>query len=258
MPRSNQEVVYLWELYNRLIEGIPADISVNSAVIGIHTTIVDIGETAGLAQTLVDERRPRTLKDGLIGKPLREVASLVRSWNFTEASLGLAALCAWYNVAAVSSACKASSSLGGAGQLRFLKRLAENRRVAMTCEMEYLTQWVAPVAQLSLFAEVPAVGSYPMLASEYLMQEQDLLLLSGDSFVTKRLPRLLELSTPYCETVLVGFGVPMADCLWAYGIDEIATVCVTDATRCRQLVQEGATPEQMLPACSVIRHKAAS
>jgi uncharacterized protein (DUF4213/DUF364 family) len=237
------------EIYDRLTESVPADIRVDFVAAGVNMTMADIGGAAGLAQTLAGDHRPGTMDDGLAGKPLRDVVSLLGSWNYTEASMGLAALCAWYNTAAPES--------GVPGSFRFLKRLTENRRVAMTCDACYLTQWVRSAAQLSIFAETPAAGSYPMLASEYLMSQQDMLLLSGDAFITKRLPRLLELSASSCETILVGFGIPMADCLLDCGVDEIAAVCVVDAALCRRLVLEGAEPDRVLSACAIARRKAA-
>jgi uncharacterized protein (DUF4213/DUF364 family) len=253
------EVMYLWELYDHLIEAIPVDIRVDFVAVGAHITAVGTGDALGLAQTLVDERRPRLCEGSLIGTPLRELAALLKSWNFVEASLGLAALCAWYNAAAISDVKGRSLTQSAVpGQFRFLKRLVENCRVATTCEADYLTRWIKPAAQLTCLAETPSAGLYPLLASEYLIKEQDLLLLSGDAFITKRLPRLLELPALPVKTVLAGFGIPLAECLSEYGVDEIAAACVTDAGLCRQLVLEGATPDQVLAACVVIRQKAAA
>ena len=39
---------------------------------------------------------PRTHKMDLRGLPLRQVAELSKSWNFSEATLGVAALNAWH------------------------------------------------------------------------------------------------------------------------------------------------------------------
>lgn len=41
--------------------------------------------------------RPFTRPDDLTGKPLRELAELIKSWNYLEAAIGQAAINAWYN-----------------------------------------------------------------------------------------------------------------------------------------------------------------
>ena len=82
-------------LYNHLIEGIPEDIAVRDYCLGLNWSYVEADCGCGVAFTARNGAK-RTFKSDLRGKTLREVAELSKSWCFEEATLGIAALNAWY------------------------------------------------------------------------------------------------------------------------------------------------------------------
>ena len=83
-----------WDLYDQLIDEIPADITVTA----IHTDgkwrrVATSEDGAGMAFGMNVQSRPRALEDpsDLVGRPLRDVAALAKSWNFEDAGVGMAA-----------------------------------------------------------------------------------------------------------------------------------------------------------------------
>ena len=90
-----------WDLYDQLIDEIPADITVTA----IHTDgkwrrVATSEDGAGMAFGMNVQSRPRALEDpsDLVGRPLRDVAALAKSWNFEDAGVGMATGRAWFKV----------------------------------------------------------------------------------------------------------------------------------------------------------------
>lgn len=84
-----------WRLYDALIDGIPDDVAVTRLCLGAAWTYVEAESGMGVAMTCTGGGAPTT-ESPLVGRPLREVAGLAKSWNWGEATLGVAALNAWY------------------------------------------------------------------------------------------------------------------------------------------------------------------
>ena len=89
-----------WDLYDQLIDEIPADITVTA----IHTDgkwrrVATSEDGAGMAFGMNVQSRPRALEDpsDLVGRPLRDVAALAKSWNFEDAGVGMAAVNAYHS-----------------------------------------------------------------------------------------------------------------------------------------------------------------
>lgn len=59
--------------------------------------IAALGAPRGTAGAVKFDTRPFTHPDDLTGKTLRELAELIKSWNYLEAAVGQAAINAWYN-----------------------------------------------------------------------------------------------------------------------------------------------------------------
>ncbi len=85
----------LWKLYNHLIAGIPEEVLVRDWCLGTHWSYVTADSGMGVSFTTSGGSR-RRYADDFRGRPLREMAELAKSWCFEEASLGVAALNAWY------------------------------------------------------------------------------------------------------------------------------------------------------------------
>lgn len=87
----------MWRLYDELIAGIPSGIAVSSYNIACRWTTVVAGGNTGVAHTTHGGGPGRLHRGPLTGMALRDAAALSKSWNFLEATLGVAALNAYYN-----------------------------------------------------------------------------------------------------------------------------------------------------------------
>lgn len=94
----------MWEIYEALINGIPENLTAERIVCGYVYTLVTNELGTGISNTLSCETRLPVSSGSLIGEPLREVATLIKSWNFPEAAIGHAALNSYYNTPTVARA----------------------------------------------------------------------------------------------------------------------------------------------------------
>lgn len=85
-----------WSLYDKLINEIPSDILVKDYCLGNHWTYVDAECGMGVSYTCSGGAKFGA-KGDFRGRPLREMAELSKSWHFHDATLGIAALNAWYS-----------------------------------------------------------------------------------------------------------------------------------------------------------------
>ena len=102
-----------WDVYDALIDDLPQDVTVVLSDRGTRwTRVVNSAGGIGSAWSMRGTSRPALSADVPdAGRPIRDVAALVRSWNLAEASVGLAAINSWYSRAEV-----AAQQAGGTGR----------------------------------------------------------------------------------------------------------------------------------------------
>ena len=215
-----------FSIYDTLIDGIDSDARVDSAVVGTRWTAVTAGGHTGIAMTVSVESCPRTFPKGIVGLPLREAAGAVKSWNFAEASLGMAAINAFYNTPERVKSLRAAEPYEN-----YCTRGLELRgkRVAMIGHMGYPESALSGIEKLYVLERAPQKGDYPDSACEYVLPQCDLVLITGSALVNKTMPRLLELSKN-ALTVLTGPTVPMCPALLGQSVRRLAGMIVTDAS----------------------------
>lgn len=231
----------MWELYDELIEPIPAELCVDEAITGKYWTFVHAdGGTgpgsggAGLAMTLDKPVRPRTLTKQMAGMSLRALAAFSKSWNFEEASLGVAAINAWWN-APRQKAAALSLGIGNDDSFSFWRERVVGKKVAVIGHFPYLETKIGDVCKLSILEKRPMEGDFPDSACEYLLPEQDYVFATGVTLINKTLPRLLELSR-HCGIILAGPSVPLAPPLFRRGVIDLQGFVITDTARCAAAV----------------------
>lgn len=93
----------MWEIYDDLINEIPENFIVDELICGNGMSYVRSGKGSGIAGFhLINETRMPIFTKNFIGAPLKEIAACVKSWNMAEASIGVAAMNAYYNNAEVA------------------------------------------------------------------------------------------------------------------------------------------------------------
>ncbi len=185
--------------------------------------VLENGQT-GVAMHTAGESRPRMFET-LIGLSAGEAARAALSWNYEEASEGMAVLNACYNTAARIDALGArytGSALEGielSGRtVGFVGHLVKHSGIT--------EELLSPVKEYYILEREPKPGDYPDAACEYLLPRCDLVVITGSAWVNKTMPRLLELAQG-AEIVLTGPTVPLCPALLELGIRRLNGCAIT-------------------------------
>lgn len=222
----------MWELYDALIEGIPEESLVDEFICGTYAVLIRSGNGCGFSQILPGDSLPETMKKSL-NMPLKRLAECIKSWNFVEASVGMAAINAWYNSPATATAngIALSNSLYSEDRLSdpFIayQNVIKNKKVAIFGHFPYIEQLLQPVCELAIIERDPIEGDYPEAAAEYILPESNFVILSCTSLIYKTLPRMLELAKN-AYVIIVGPFTPLAPELFSFGVNDLSSFVVKD------------------------------
>ncbi len=233
-----------WEIYDKLIAGIPEDWIAEEIVRGSSFAYVKSGGGIGIAEIKSYDWRMPVYTKVIEGAPLREVAECVKSWNFQEASVGMAAINAYYNNLAVAK--KAGIPIGDSLHVEdriydpFIMSQNEVRgkKVTVIGHFPHIMTLLAPVCEMKIISgEIPQEDDYPVTAADYLLPESDFVFIGSSCFLDKALPRYLALSKNAQKVTLVGPSTTLAPLLFAYGVDDLSGFVVKDINRVARLIR---------------------
>lgn len=231
-----------WEMYDEMISGIPEHLHVEECIVGGVWTCIKTEETCGLALTVKQKAGQNMLAGSPVGMSLREVAGLSKSWNFTEASIGMAAINSWYNRL---DHIREMGILPGYGENRkndvftLFRPQIVGRNVTVVGHFPHIEKTLAPICNLTILEREPSEGDMPDSACEYILEDQDLIIITGMTFTNKTLPRLLELKKEDAVVSLAGPSVPMYEGLLKYGISHLSGYCIKDEHAVMEAVKLG-------------------
>ena len=239
-----------WKFYNHLIGHIPDDIIVRDYCLGTHWSYIEADCGMGVSFTCKGGAR-RQFTNDLRGMPLREVAELAKSWCFEEASLGVAALNAYY------AQKELLDPLGAVydepverpdGTIRkmdafeiFRPRIEASKRKNVTVighfpHVDRITEY----ANLTVLERNCTQSlDTPDPACEYVLPKSDFTFVTGVTIINKTAPRLLDL-TQSGTTIFVGPSVVMSPFLFDWGAEMLAGSVVADPDKVRFAVKNGA------------------
>lgn len=232
-----------WDLYDRLIDGVPEGIAVEHWCLGSRWCYVDAECGMGISLSVKGGSGAYSLAGATEELELHELAAYARSWNFREASVGIAALNAWYSspekVAGLGVRRDDPSETGRPGDaFKAYRDRMRGRRVAVIGHFPNVED-LAQVCDLTVLERSPLSSiDMPDSACEYLLPNQDFVFITGTTITNKTVVRLLELSQD-ATCVLVGPSVVPSPVLFDYGVDVIAGSMVLDRDRVRLLVEQG-------------------
>ena len=245
----------IWSMYDELISGMPEDIIVDECIHGTVWTWLSAGPYCGVALTVKLETMPRMSVSSPVGRSLRSVAEGVRSWNFTEASAGMAAINAFYNTIENMKILGASGhGLDGRSEditsadisarkkknpFDHPEELSADAKVAVVGHFPHIEKKLEGKCKLSILERDPSKGDLPDSACEYILGEQDYAFITGMTFINKTLPRLLQLCGEKTRVSLVGPSTAMSPIVFKYGADELSGFCVTDPELAKRLIADG-------------------
>lgn len=237
----------MWELYDELIEGIPPEILVEDAYLGPSRSFVETGGCLGMAQVYGSG----TAAPELLRRPLRDAAALSKSWDFQTASLGVAAINAWYNRMALLKECRVQPEEDNTSALINYRELLRGKKVAVVGHF-YMIEQEKDVCDMIVLERKPQPGDLPDSACEYVLPEMDFVFITGSAMVNKTMPRLLQLSQQ-AVTILAGPTVTMSPVMFRYGADVLAGTLANDTETVKDVIKHGNGRERFNRATIRIR-----
>ena len=235
-----------WELYDALIEGIPEGITVIDYCAGVNWCYVEAECGMGISYTVTGGMRRESFRDDPCSLDLRELASLVKSWNFKEASLGTAALNAWYSrldrLMEIGAKIDMGESVAGRDQnpFSFLREGFEGKKLAVIGHFPNVAA-VAKVAQVTVLERnCASTLDVPDSACEFILPDQDYVFMTGTTLTNKTMPRLLELSRN-AEVILTGPTVTCCPELLTLGISRLSGRVITESDAMLEAIVEKRT-----------------
>lgn len=228
-----------WKIYDDIIASLPDDLRVTEIIVGKHWNLVSTEENTSIAMRYMEGKLEQADADPLVGRPVKEVASLVKSWNFGAAALGLAAINAVHNSPDRYKALSGTDVPSAAGTNIFtsMREAITGKSVAVIGHFPDLDS-IRDICTLSVLERKPWPGDLPDSACEYVLPEQDFVFATATSLINKTLPRLLQLGRR-SRFLLVGPSVPLYTPLYTWGVDVLAGVIVTDVNKLRWSVTHG-------------------
>jgi hypothetical protein len=228
----------VWKLFDELIAAVPEDAVVTECLAGLSWFLVrSVGTGVAMRPREIDE--PIRDAGKISGMKLRELAGWIKSWNFYEAALGLAAINSALNAPHVVT--RNCGPLLDESEPRdvFTGLIDELRgkRVAVIGHFRHLER-ISGICQLSVLERKPDEGDLPDTACEYILGEQDVVFMTATTLVNKTMPRLLELSRN-ARVVVAGPSTPLHPLLFAHGVDLLGGLIVEDAASAWRAVAEG-------------------
>ena len=248
-----------WSLYEDLIDLVPGDLRVTSAVFSHWAAVTDDSGGAGVSMVYRGGPHERIDRD-FVGRPLRDLAAQVCSWDLGLASLGAAALNCALTTPTRLDACEeyprrdavqstfdlyadqiAGRTVGVIGHFGRMRMPQPGR------EVDGAGAQAGAPAQLYVFERRPSGADLPDSAAEYLLPQCDLVFITGSTVINKTLPRLLHLARD-ASVVLVGPSTPLAPEVFAGAVQGIGGSLIDDAVGLVSQVSAGATLSDLRPA----------
>lgn len=234
-----------WAIYDMLIDGVPDDIAVLDYTLGTNWSYVTAECGCGVAMTMrgggasirTGSWRPATLK---------EMARLAKSWNLQDATLGIAALNAWYSRrelidplgAVYEEARKLDPSERKREALHEFRPAMAGKRITVIGHFPHVLDLADHCAELTVLERNCREGDLPDPACEFILPSQDMVFITGTTFTNKTLPRLLELSRN-AVCVMTGPSVVADPRLFDLGVDVLAGSVVGDPEKTAFCVKNG-------------------
>lgn len=247
-----------WQIYDELLDGLPDDIIVRAVGQGPRwSRVLNSVGGVGSAWTMNVQSRPALMESPLEGRPLRDVASLVKSWNLAEASIGQAAINSWYSrerTAVDNGFEPTGEGLTWRQVFDPYREMIVGKKVTVIGHFPFAETALATAGEYICLERSLQPGDWPDSACEYILPECDVVFISSSSFVNKTAPRLIELSRD-AYTVLVGPSTPLNPVLLDYGVDTItgfvAARSLSEPTMLAELIPAG----DIGPGFRVHRHR---
>lgn len=209
----------MWNIYNKLIAQIPEDHYVTKIFQTERWALVE-NDQQSIGSAMRFPSSSSCVAQKWVGCSLKEVAELVKSWDFEEASIGLAAINSFFNSMDRVKQYFSQEQLSEQDTFFEIPELYDQYKVAMIGHFPYVDRYPLIRERLFIFELNPRPGDYPASAAEFLLPEMDYVFMTASALVNKTLPRLLTLSKR-ASVIVTGASCPLSPILFEEGVDRI-------------------------------------
>ena len=190
----------MWKLYDDLYIGIPSGVRITGCIIGEKWTCVSANGNVGIAKTLGRPEEAEKFAAAYIGAYLRDTANHMKWDDLAKASVGVAALNAWYNTPA------RAEGLGGGAEA-----------LPLPAKTAYIGDCAdCPDGGIDIFP-LPMSPDFDMAAYAKL-KGCEAVVISADALITRALPGLLRVAGEGGNVVLEGYSLPCTALFFAFGM----------------------------------------
>jgi len=215
------------KIFDEILQPLP-DFPIKDVRVGSIWTVVK-SKNCGLGLNLPEPySMPVRFSGEFIGMSAKEVAQLAKSWNLTEASIGVATINSLMDLVGEK-----------VNALDYIEEIARGKRIVFVGHFPRMDRIREKAKSLEIIEKRQKIGDYPDTASEFLIPRADIVVITGSVFVNKTYKRLLELSKN-CYTILMGPSVIMSDILFDYGVDVLAGSKVINPEKVLLSISQGA------------------
>lgn len=222
-------------LYDSIIDAVPAGAVLSETFCGERWAMAMQEKSAAVAMFTPGSSIPPLFPEGLCGMEARQAAEGVKSWNFEEASMALAAVNSALNTPERVKALHAEDSMD-----RYYTHGLDFRgkTVGLIGHLNGPPELRRDAKRVYTLEKQPQPGDYPDSACDLLLPRCDIVIITGSSLINKTLPHLLDLCRD-AYTILTGPSVPLCPALLEQGLDRIAGMVVTDREGMKNSVLSG-------------------
>lgn len=234
--------MFVWDIYNKLIDGIPLSFEVEDFMVGVEFTMVKTKSSIGIARTINDRRFPM-IQEPFVGMKLKKLAESVISWNMVESSLGVAAINAYYHSEEYLAGINAEYADVEETFNTYIE-LIEDKKTALVGHYKYFEEKLPVSNDVLILSPTPIHEEYPITAADFILPKQDVVILRGSAFTDKNLGRYLEI----CEkttVILADFDVLPVPLIVERQNAYIASFHINDVERSIYLIKSGQAANEM-------------
>ena len=224
-----------FSLYEGIIDAVPRGLRVTETCRGERWSMAFNERNAAVAMFTPGSSIPPLFPQGLNDLEVHQAAEGIKSWNFAEASLALAAVNSALNTEERVRALHAEDSMD-----RYYTQGLDfkGKTVGLIGHMNGPPEMRREAKEVYIIEKSPQEGDYPDSACDWLLPRCDIVIITGSSLINKTLPHLLSLCRG-AYTILTGPSVPLCPALLEQGIDRIAGMVVTDSEGMKNSVLSG-------------------
>jgi uncharacterized protein len=228
----------VWQIYDELIASVPAASTVSDVMIGQGWVAVR-SDGMGMAMAQREGGGSREFSGSPRGLKTRDVAGWIKSWNFIEAAIGLAAINSAVNRPQAVERHWGLRLTDSPSQdlFKFIRPLIAGKKVTVVGHFPDLER-MKTCCRLSILERHPQPGDYPDSACEYILADQDMIVMTATTLINKTMPRLLQLGR-HAEIAVCGPSTPLLPLLFDHGVTLMGGLVIEDEARAWRGVQEG-------------------